>query len=997
MSQRSPRSQVDSRAFRPMMESLEDRVVFDVGGLNSGSTFEGPREEDASVFQQGSNANGAASFNRLFAVTNDVVQLTNKDGTEPSPGNDVAFVNSFFALSGGGDRDAPQTLVGDTSYNAPILGATEVKTLFDQFTFGIGQRMVFAGTQAVDAANNGTASRLWLGVSEGVDPSVVINGSSAPTGEAWHLYEFELELLGLDASEYASLTGLGMSQGELVLTFNIHSRVATTLSDGTAIPVNGLIDSRILIVPKSLVYDGAQVNPDNLITATPGTELYSPREIAGISGQDYWLQPTHNFDSGNTFHIVALNVNEDGELQSANNLTDYAKIYTINTTTPNLQTTTTGLQISEVGDLTDFGEPLNADDGDIDPIQLSMSNSAAVDQSRLAQDIIGTGAGNAVLRDGQIWTTHTVGENGINSEADVRWYQIDASTFQLATIDGTINAGSVNELAIGSAAEFFPQIMVAADGNMAIQFAANPLTRVGAYYTGRMGTDTAGTTVDPITFRTGNADYGPSEGLQTPFYPFDTWGRWTGIAIDPDPNNQPANGTRFWIFGPSADTSPFAVGQWTTGWGSFDITGGASPPPPPGPPPPSGNTTDNPPLLPPYAEEPTLVPTIYDRSGGLHLIIAIDASASMSEFELFPNQDVNYDRVLNELDDRNNDGIRGDDLDYIIALLERSPLPQETISIVIYGSSAVTLAMDPNGSIATGIDDDVDLNGTADWIDVLRSIREGEGGYFDEAHVGTDNTFYTPALQQISSVYQTLIASPGSGGFGFNPGNVSAAMFSDGSGRFILADPDNPTPGEMPILAANIIGPYFNDFDGPVFGYAATVSTGAAGSMVFTTDQQGLVFNNVAVTFPNGGYPQRLSFYNELTQQTEPAPFNLEPGQLTLYQVLTGLFEDGSVANPGESIIFPDLFVTRTFTNRELTNQERWALEGGVAQQSISSAAFLGWWDSRTAEEAAADAAERTSRSEGSNEEVEDETLVVDVSKDSELDYESLDDVFDVI
>lgn len=74
---------------------------------------------------------------------------------------------------------------------------------------------------------------------------------------------------------------------------------------------------------------------------------------------------------------------------------------------------------------------------------------------------------NSVLRNGHLWTTHTIGVVGADHEAKVRWYEIDldgwpaqgSSPSVLQT--GTIDPGS-------GISAIYPAIHVDDDGNMAI-------------------------------------------------------------------------------------------------------------------------------------------------------------------------------------------------------------------------------------------------------------------------------------------------------------------------------------------------------------------------------------------------------------------------------------------------------------------------------------------------------------------------------------------------
>lgn len=123
---------------------------------------------------------------------------------------------------------------------------------------------------------------------------------------------------------------------------------------------------------------------------------------------------------------------------------------------------------------------------------------------------------------------------------------------------------------------FFPSVAVDSAGNMAIGFAASaPSIYPGAYYTGRLSTDAAGTTQPATALRAG-VDYYIRTFGSSPTAA-SRWGDYSGIWLDP------SDETTFWVYNEYALTrgttgigsTPNAQmedGRWGTAFGSFTLT-----------------------------------------------------------------------------------------------------------------------------------------------------------------------------------------------------------------------------------------------------------------------------------------------------------------------------------------------------------------------------------------------------------------------------------------
>ena len=166
-------------------------------------------------------------------------------------------------------------------------------------------------------------------------------------------------------------------------------------------------------------------------------------------------------------------------------------------------------------------------------------------------DTIDTRIMNAVIRDGSLYTCHTVSGS---TRALARWYQINlngwpaTSTASPAlTMSGNIAAASTTE------SSFFPAINVNARGDVAVVHAASstaifPEVRVAT----RRATDPAGTLGAAITLAT-SASSPTGTGAQH-------WGDYFACCVDP------VNDCTFWGIGENRTLS-----AWSTAINSFTV------------------------------------------------------------------------------------------------------------------------------------------------------------------------------------------------------------------------------------------------------------------------------------------------------------------------------------------------------------------------------------------------------------------------------------------
>jgi len=135
-----------------------------------------------------------------------------------------------------------------------------------------------------------------------------------------------------------------------------------------------------------------------------------------------------------------------------------------------------------------------------------------------ALNTVGSRLMNAIYRDGDIWTAHTVNVDG---RAGCRWYQIDVDTLTL-TQHGTVSDPQRYY--------YFPGLATNAAGDMVIGFSGSKADEyAGAYYAGRVASDPPGETSPAAQYRPGVAPQNLVDGAGR-----NRWGDYSVTTIDPD-------------------------------------------------------------------------------------------------------------------------------------------------------------------------------------------------------------------------------------------------------------------------------------------------------------------------------------------------------------------------------------------------------------------------------------------------------------------------------
>jgi hypothetical protein len=173
---------------------------------------------------------------------------------------------------------------------------------------------------------------------------------------------------------------------------------------------------------------------------------------------------------------------------------------------------------------------------------------------------------NAVWRNNELWVSATIlpATGPDANETTAHWFNLNAVGAGAISLNDQGNVGGNATLGTGTYT-FFPALTLDKCGNMGIGFSAsNSQIYAGAYYTGRLASDPAGTT-QPIGVLAAGLDY----YVRTFGGSRNRWGDYSGISLDP------ADEVTFWVFNEYASTRgtptspPLEDGRWATEWGSF--------------------------------------------------------------------------------------------------------------------------------------------------------------------------------------------------------------------------------------------------------------------------------------------------------------------------------------------------------------------------------------------------------------------------------------------
>jgi hypothetical protein len=211
-----------------------------------------------------------------------------------------------------------------------------------------------------------------------------------------------------------------------------------------------------------------------------------------------------------------------------------------------------------IGDIEDIGVPFGWPDL-LDAPQADTEITVEVNDRRTL---------NAVWRNNALWISTTISPNSgpDSGQTTAHWWKMNTSNLSSISLSDQGNVGC--EDIADSTYTFFPSLAVNANGDMAIGFSASaPSIFPGAYYTGRLSSDPAGTVQQSIALRVGVDYYYRTFGGSR-----NRWGDFSGASVDP------SDDITFWVFneyaierGSVIPQLPQEDGRWGTAFGSFSL------------------------------------------------------------------------------------------------------------------------------------------------------------------------------------------------------------------------------------------------------------------------------------------------------------------------------------------------------------------------------------------------------------------------------------------
>jgi hypothetical protein len=393
----------------------------------------------------------------------------------------------------------------NTFFNAlgPPLGTNtfDPKVIYDQYS----ERFVVI---TLERSSSPQDSYILVAVSMTSDPNM-----------GWYYLAINSKLNIGGADYWADYPGLAVGPNAIYITNNMFGFAG------------GYGGSRLWIVHKSPFYTGG----------VPVWTLHDPYAAAGSATT---TQPSHMFG--------AVPGGMGTFLCSYSGLTDGTNEYVqvVQVLNP-LGAVTFNQQFVMIGDIEGPSFPALPD-----APQLGSTVGIEVNDRR---------ALNAVWRDNALYVSTTILPNSgpdVN-ETTAHWFKLNATGVGSITPADQGDVGA-NDLGAGTYT-FFPSVMVDKCGNMGIGFSAsNSQIYPGAYYTGRLAADPAGTVQSTGTLAAGQDYY-----VRTFNSGRNRWGDYSGISLDP------ADEVTFWVFNEYAMTrgtplgSPPEDGRWATMWGSY--------------------------------------------------------------------------------------------------------------------------------------------------------------------------------------------------------------------------------------------------------------------------------------------------------------------------------------------------------------------------------------------------------------------------------------------
>ena len=328
-----------------------------------------------------------------------------------------------------------------------------------------------------------TFSRIDLAVSRTSNPE-----------DGWYFYIFDsvVKIGGFDS--FADYPGLGVDKEAIYITNNMFGP-----------SFKGV---RLWIVPKASFYSGMG-----------GTSnVYDPSN--GLGFNFFTAQPAHVFGDG----PIGVGIYLTEFVQNMIGVNDYIRTVKVI-------------------------DPLGSPSFEIDSIDLGEIAAPGFDNQFLPQKgstftirANDSRALNAVWRNGQLATCFKIKGDGFGADlinqATAHWVLLNDNNGGSPTL---LDQGNIlGEDIAPSTSTFYPAVALNKDNSLAIGFSATgPNIYPGAYYTGRLASDPAGTVDTSKVLREGVTSYSSFA---------ERWGDYTSISVDPEDDYC------FWVYNEYANT-----------------------------------------------------------------------------------------------------------------------------------------------------------------------------------------------------------------------------------------------------------------------------------------------------------------------------------------------------------------------------------------------------------------------------------------------------------
>lgn len=409
-----------------------------------------------------------------------------------------------------------------TAPGFPASFPFDPRVTFDQYT---GRWL------AVSAGNpNGadTTSNAWL--------LVGASTTDDPTGP-WNMFAVRANLDSIHLTDWPDFPTLGVDPNNVIVTANMFRLGASP----------SFVHADVWVFNKARLLAGGAL----LIAGTDFVRLHNPGNEFGFT-----MQPCHTYDqtSADAENYLVY----DGWVDLATRAHRFLRFQRI-----------TGVGASAL--VSNFGG-----NNWVEVLCYNFCKASAPQKDCLEPvDVGSTGIGNAVLRGGRIWTTHSVGTTCFAqtspcgtvpfTKPEIAWYEIAPSAISAFPGHTPSQQGRISDPNLFA---YFPSIAVNARNCVGIGYSASsPINYVGGWFAHRRSNDSAGTMRQPVNFAPGFGPYLKLRGRDR-----NRWGDYSATIVDPTDDLTIWSLQEF-----AAPQAGFPVpaecdldkGQWATRWAAW--------------------------------------------------------------------------------------------------------------------------------------------------------------------------------------------------------------------------------------------------------------------------------------------------------------------------------------------------------------------------------------------------------------------------------------------